>query len=239
MLRASSSSSRRLVATSAIPFIVAPTGTMANNGAITLGTALNATYANAYIYLPAGAIAAGVPAAATWFFCQMSSATLGTVFNNTYTSGIPTIPASPTAFVTTGPGAYVGVTSSAQAIAFSIPGNTLGPNGSIEYEATWSYNNSAGTKTCAISYGSAVIFTSTPSTTVSQTIRKALQNRAATNAQVGESSNANFGSGTAAGAPVYSSIDTTAAQNIFASMTLATATDFVVLERFLVEVVQA
>src|SRR6185369_17004034 len=46
-----------------IPIIIAPTGTMANNGAVTLGTALGTTYANCYLVVPAGAIAAGVPAA--------------------------------------------------------------------------------------------------------------------------------------------------------------------------------
>lgn len=48
-----------------IPFIVAPTGTMGNNGAVTMGTALPTTYSGgAWIWYPAGAVAAGTPASA-------------------------------------------------------------------------------------------------------------------------------------------------------------------------------
>src|SRR5437667_3823845 len=65
------------LAAAAIKMVVAPTGTMANNGAITLGTALPSTYANCYLLLPAGAIAAG--SAAGWYFAQMSSTTAGVV----------------------------------------------------------------------------------------------------------------------------------------------------------------
>ena len=42
-----------------IPFIVATTGTMGNNGAISAMTALDITYSGgAWLYLPAGAVAA-------------------------------------------------------------------------------------------------------------------------------------------------------------------------------------
>src|SRR5579859_1785192 len=101
-----------------IPFIVANTGTMGNNGALTLGTALPSTYANAYVYLPANAISAG--SAAGWYFCQFSSTTVGTVFNNTYSSGTPQIPAALVSFATTGPGAYTGVTTQITGPNFTI-----------------------------------------------------------------------------------------------------------------------
>lgn len=129
----------------AIPLIIAPTGTMANNGAITLGTALDATYANAYILLPAGAVAAGVPAATSWLFVQMSSTTVGQVFNNTYISGIPTVPASPTAFSTTGPGAYTGVIieTAGPTMSPSLAAGAMGASGRINFVAHGAYNNSA------------------------------------------------------------------------------------------------
>ena len=93
-----------------VPVFVPSSGIMANNGAITLTTALDTTYANCYLYLPANAIEAG--SAAGLYFAQMSSTTVGTVYNNTYTSGKHAIPSSPTAFVTTGPGAYTQTTGS-------------------------------------------------------------------------------------------------------------------------------
>lgn len=81
-----------------VPIGIAPTGTMAANGAITLGTALNTTYSGGlWLYLPAGAAYAG--SLAGFYWTVMSSTTLGTVYNNTYTPGTDPvdIPASPTA----------------------------------------------------------------------------------------------------------------------------------------------
>lgn len=125
-----------------LPMISAPTGTMANNGAITLGTALDATYANCYLYLPANAISAG--SAVGWYYAEMSSATAGIVYNNTYSSGEPSVPSSPTAFVTTGPGAYTGETTE-HGVVFTIPILQAGVRlRALIYHKN---NNSAGTKT--------------------------------------------------------------------------------------------
>ncbi len=87
-----------------VPVYVPSSGSIANNGALTLTTALPLIYPNVYLYFPANAIAAG--SAAGKYYCQMSSTTVGVIFNNTYVSGTPVVPTSPTAFVTTGPGAY-------------------------------------------------------------------------------------------------------------------------------------
>lgn len=153
MLKGTVGLSSFVLSKSTLPFIIAPTGTMANNGAITLGTAAPTIYSNAFIFLPAGAIAAGVPAAAAWLFCQMSSTTVGVVFNNTYTSGLPTIPSSPTAFVTTGPGAYTGVTSAVQGPTITIPGGLLGINGILRSYVLWSTTNNVNVKTGTLSIG--------------------------------------------------------------------------------------
>jgi hypothetical protein len=221
----------------AIPVINAPTGTMANNGAITLGTALSTTYANCYLLLPAGAIATGVPAAAAILFCQMSSATVGTVFNNTYTSGVPTIPGAPVAFATTGPGAYTGVTGANNGPSISIPGNSFGPNGSMYYEATWQYNNSAGTKALTVTFGGSTIFNQSGTTSVCCAIKKNLQNRGITNAQVSSDTGGQPGTGVGeAGVPTLTLVDTTANQNLIVVFNQNTATDFTVLDRFFVNI---
>lgn len=56
---------------------VAPSGTVAVDGAITLGTALPATFSGGlWLYLPAGAIVSG---AAAWYWADMSSTTVGVV----------------------------------------------------------------------------------------------------------------------------------------------------------------
>src|SRR5690242_937018 len=131
---------------SAIPFISAPTGTMANNGAVTFGTALPIAYSGgAWIYYPAGAVAAGVPAAASWLWTVMSSTTVGTVYNSTYTSGAVAL-GTTTAFVTTGPGAFVGDTAEEFGPQITLPANSLGANGSfwIWKKGTATPNNANG-----------------------------------------------------------------------------------------------
>lgn len=56
---------------------VAPSGTVAVDGTITLGTALPATFSGGlWLYLPAGAIVSG---AAAWYWADMSSTTVGVV----------------------------------------------------------------------------------------------------------------------------------------------------------------
>lgn len=227
------------LAQSAIPFIIAPTGTMANNGVITLGTALPTTYANAYIFLPAGAIAAGVPAAAAWYFCQMSSTTVGTVFNNTYTSGLPTVPASPTAFATTGPGAYTGVTSAVTGPQITIPAGSMGPNGVLRASFLNSVAGTANGKTliykvgstnlCATSLGTAAQFGTAQCWTT--------YNRGAQNVNVTPNASTTSGLGVQPSAGTnYSTIDFSVAQTLSLGGTLAVATDFIVFESFAVEV---
>ena len=224
----------------AVPVINAPTGTMANNGAITLGTALATTYANCYLLLPAGAIATGVPAAAAILFCQMSSATVGTGFNNVYTTGVPTIPGAPVAFVTTGPGAYTGVTGAANGPTIVIPGNSLGPNGSMYYETTWQYNNSAGTKALTVTFGGSTIFNQNGTTSLCTSVKKNLQNRGVTNAQVSSDTGGQPGTGVGQAAiATLTTIDTTVNQNLIVVFNQNTATDFTVLDRFFVSIFQA
>ena len=213
----------------AVPMISAPTGTMANNGAVTLGTALNATYANCYLFLPAGSIAAGVPAAAAWLFTQMSSATVGTVFNNTYTTGIPTVPASPTAFATTGPGAFTGDTSE-QGITISVPANALSTGGRIIAQCFTANNNTAGTKTFRIRYsaiGGAAYVTQANTTAVNALLYAEVNNAGVTGQQFG------YGVATVAAAIALngasSTVDTTTATTVVTTCQKGTATDYAIL----------
>jgi hypothetical protein len=219
----------------AIPFIIAPTGSMANNGAITLGTSLPTTYANAYIYLPANAIQTG--SSAGWYFCQMSSATVGTVFNNTYTPGLPTIPANPTAFASTGPGAYTGVTTAVTGPQITIPAGALGPNGALRINHLWAAPANTDTKTISLSVGGSILWSATLNTAV-QAAAAALNhvwNRGAQNSNVSVNSSGASGLGISAFANNYTSINFGAAQTISLGGQLATATDFIVMESFLVE----
>ena len=145
-----------VLAESAIPMVRAPSGTMGNNGAMTFGTALTSTfYPNAYVFLPAGAISSG--SAAGWYYTTFSSTTLATVFNNTYTSGVPVIPASPTAFSTTGPGAFTGTITDVFPFQFTVPANTLGVNGTLTIDSTYASHVSGTTRSATVNFGGTAV----------------------------------------------------------------------------------
>jgi hypothetical protein len=233
---------------SALPLIKASSGSMGNNGAITAMTALAFTYASAYIYLPAGAIAAGVPAAADWYYFVGSSTTAGTVFNNTLSAnlsarGEPQIPASPTAFSTTGPGAFTGVTAEVTALTATIPAGALGVTGRIRVVTEVTVNNTAGAKVYKVHYsgvgGNAFASPSIVSTTGwrGETI---IENRGATNVQVGSTSGLAFVAGSAqlGTFPILGAVDTTASTTVVITATVSgAATDGLVFETCYVEIV--
>lgn len=164
---------------SGVPFIIANTGTMGNNGALTLGTALPTTYANAYVYLPAGAIVVG--SAAGWYYTQFSSTTVGVVFNNTYAAGtqpvlLPTVSLVP--FVTTGPGAYTGATTAQVGPSFNLNSNMLGGNGgAARLTVVQSVNNTAGAKTVAVTINAVTVQSNALTTTTGNIAQTMIFNR--------------------------------------------------------------
>lgn len=229
-----------ILAKSGIPFVSVASGTMGNNGALTVGTALSRTFANAYFFLPAGAIASGVPVAGTWYFTQCSSGTACTVFNNIYTTGMPTVPASPTAFATTGPGAYTGDTGEEFGPTISVPANAMGPNGALRAQTVYSYTNSAGNKTARIRFSgnSGTIFLSFISTNITQfNDLRSITNAGVANSQVGSAPAGNAPFGSTASAMVTSAVDTTAGTTVVHSLQKNTATDNAILEAFIDEVI--
>ena len=219
-----------------IPFVLVSSGTMGNNGALSGVTALPTTYPNAYVWMPAGAIASG--SAAGWYYAQFSSATAATVFNNTYTSGTPQIPATPTPFVTTGPGAYTQTTgSNIAAYALAIPGNTIGINGSVQINAQRSANTTSGNKTFSGAYGSFTFFSFVSTTIQSVGYLSGLSNRGVANVQVAmQNALGTTGSGTG-GTVTYGAVDSTTAQNLVIDMQLATATDTRTLDNIVVQLI--
>jgi len=216
-----------------LPMVMAPTGTMANNGAITLGSALPSGYLNGpcYLYLPSGAIASG--SAAGWYYTVMTSTTLGTVYNNTYSTGQPYIPnaATLTAFSTTGPGAYTGSTGAQAALTFTLPANYMGPNGVLEVSAVIGFHASTNNKTVTFKVGTSTIFSLVEATTGVTSYQAYVQwaNQGATGAQMA----ATVGTpGASTTAQTYTAVDTTTAQTITVNFTDATATDYIILDSF-------
>lgn len=220
-----------ILAKSAIPMILCSSGSMGNNGAITGLTALPTTYADAYIYLPANAISAGSSAGLYYFVG--SSTTAGTVYNNAYTSGVPTIPASPTAFVTTGPGAFAQSTSEITLQTITVLGGSMGANGELRCQnLMWSNNNSGTSKSLRARIASDLLSVTQPTTTTFSRNMVAFQNRGVVNKNVANPYQ-NYG---ATNSTMYTSINTAIDQSFTFTGQLAAATDFIVLEGYAIEV---
>jgi hypothetical protein len=212
---------------SAIPFVIAPTGTMGDNGALTLGTALNRIIPNAYVYLPANAISAG--SAAGFYYAVFSSTTAAIVYNNVWSgaAGQPAIPTSPTPFVTTGPGAYTGSTSTLTVAIGSMPGRVMGADGAIEFTAEVSYPNNANSKTVTVKFGGTNAYSLAQTTTTGDRLTGTIQNQGREDRQLFGCTNRD-GPGT--GTIAYGNVDSTGTVSITATCAMAVATDYLVFE---------
>jgi len=232
----------RLQSVFGIPFILAggTAGastnqfTMGNNGAISTLPTLPATYAGAWIYMPANGIFAG--STAGWYWFVGSSATAGTVYNNTYTTGDPVaaIPTSPTAFVTTGPGVVTQSTSEIIAAEILIPAGAMGANGHLRYSTLFSHINNANNKTYRFRLGGTQGVGGTQlqggngTTSAGSGSVGSIANRNSASSQVALNGNSGLpGSGGQIG---LSSINTGANAYFQVSMQLANTTDFIALE---------
>lgn len=218
------------IGTSGISIGIAPTGTMANNGAVTFGTALDRTYSEGlWLFYAAGAVAAGVPAAASFLWTVMSSATVGTVFNSTYTTGVPAV-GTQTAFATTGPGAFTGDTTE-RFVTIPVAANVLGLMGKLDIDVSMRNNNSAGTKTVKVHWSGSGGASLTPNVTNTTGIAASFFGSIAnmlTNAQtiVGR---VVVAANTWTVATNNAAIDTTAATSVVFGLQLNTATDWMML----------
>ena len=231
-----SSISPIVIGQSHIPFVLVSSGTMGNNGAMTGVTAVAATYPNAYVYLPANAISSG--STAGWYYAVFSSGTAATIYNNTYTSGTPAIPASPTAFATTGPGAFTQTTGTVTAYSLSVPANSIGLNGSVMTNFSISYNNSAGSKAVSFAFGGTTYSGTTGTTTRNVGGFSGFYNRGVTGAQFSlTTAGTIYSGGNGGNVPVPMAIDTTVAQNLIAQVSVAAATDTVTLEMLTAQIV--
>lgn len=208
-----------------IPFYLAPTGTMADNGAFTSGTAFGRTIARLYMYFAADQIESG--SAAGWYYAAGSSTTAFTIYNNTYTSGDPTVPSSPTAFATTGPGAITGTTSEISAYVVPIAANALGAYGGVRGHVITSGNNDATAKTARARFSGAsgaIYLQNSIASGAAGRHGFEFWNSGATNAQAGGSAAAGYYANSV-GATVTGSADTTAATEVHLTLQRGGADD--------------
>lgn len=220
-----------------LPMILPSSGTMGNNGALSAITALPFTYPAAYIYMPAGAIASG--STAGFYYFVGSSTTAGTIYNNTYTGGNCSIPASPTLFATTGPGAYTQTTSTnITGPSFQIQGGRLGINGSVEVKGLITYSNSANSKFFKLGYGG-TISQMTLTTNSMTAFATGFSNRGSTGVQIPLANSSTSQPSQGTGSPFVGGTDSTQTQSLLGILELSAATDFIVLENYKVDLYPA
>ena len=138
----------KVLAQTGIPYIKAPSGTVATNGVVTLGTALPTTYdMGAWVYLPAGAVVGGL---AGLYWVVFSSTTVGQVYTNYIDPAVAFDPSTkPGGTLVTATGsnsAYAGLATTATFINVNVAGNTVGEHGQIVFNEEFSYNLNANTK---------------------------------------------------------------------------------------------
>jgi hypothetical protein len=228
------------LAQSGVPVGLAPNGTVATNGQITLGTALPRTYSTGiWFYLPAGTVVGG---AAGLYWCVMSSTTVGQVYTKFVDTSQAFVPYIPTGTLVNSVGsnaAYTQTTVANIALAsLTLPAGSIGPNGQIRMNWEFSYNLAAGNKTFSALLNVTQLAGSLRSTTGghdSYTIR--MRNLGVQNSNsiyaVSESS-------VASGTPqTISSVDTSVSQVITLYINIDTATNYGVIDSFSIEVLQS
>lgn len=130
---------------------IGPSGTVASDGTITLGTALPAVFAQIMLYLPAGAIVGG---AADFYAVEMSSTTVGVVRSGFGAAALVGSAA-----------AYTGVTTEVTLASYALM-LPLGKGALCRFAA--SHTNSAGTKTSRVKFNGTQVYTVSGTTAVGQ-----------------------------------------------------------------------
>lgn len=229
---------------------IAPTGTITGAGVLTLGTALDVIYGptgvapGVWLYFPAtGSMPAG------FYWCVMTSTTVGTVYGNGAANapwsgqGLP--PVGSSAFGASGGGAYTGATTAQVAPVFAILAGMIGPNGQVRITAAASNNGTAGAKTLSLLASAAAAMTSpatlstqAPTTTTAQRQQGAIANLGNAAFQGAIQTPSGFGTATVAQQNLQVN---TVTSNLYVSpqLTTAVATDWIILQSLLIEVLQS
>lgn len=226
------------IAQSAIPVILAPSGTVAADGTITLLTALQVVYPSAWLRLPAGAVSGG---AAGLYYCVFSSATVGSVKTNyadPASTFVPFIPAGPLVSAVGSGLAYTQTTGAdITLVNVLVPANSLSATGQLRITVQNGQNSSAGTKTHQSKVNGTSIHSRARTTILLEGWYGVLHNRGSQSVQV-TLLNQYTGEPVAAGsgASQIFAFNTAADISLTITINIAVATDFGFVEFFNIEV---
>jgi hypothetical protein len=220
-----------ILAQSAVPVCLAPNGTVATNGTVTLGTALPTTYSGGiWLRLPAGAVSGG---SAGLYYTVMSSTTVGQVYTEFVDPANPFTPYIPSTLVAaTGSNvAYTQTTATEITLVnVTLPGGAMGANGSVRSDIYIEYNNSAGNKTFLAKLGAFTYQSVINTTTTFLAMMRLVWNRGDVARQVSHTSPP---LGTTSGVVAATgTVNTAVDQTMIISANLATATDFAMVAGF-------
>lgn len=229
-----------------VPVGTAPNATWNNTaGSFTLGTALNEVYDRGIWLRFAGVgvnASVGGPAGSGLYWCVMNTTTQGQAYalsTINITTAVPITdgtsaftPFTPTADQLNGllpvtAGSHVASTATQLTLAnVTVAANTLGMNGAFRHLSNYSTNSSAGTKVARLTLGGTLVMqTLSQTTSTGGTQGGIMRNRGSADHQVSSLSNNN-----AASSQVFTTIDTSVDQPMLWQVTIATATDWMILQ---------
>lgn len=201
-----------------------------SSGTLTLTTALHRIYAaGIWLWLPAIATTPAITAGLYWIV--MSSTTVGTIYSNGPGSAALTI---------TGGLGYTQTTGSDLTLkTIPVLGGVLGSNGQMTCDITALYPNSAGAKTVRGKFGATTFCQGAPTTTVVQRILWGFKNSNSETSQEGlQFLSSAGGTGTGTTLPPTGTDNTASDANLIITGQLATATDYVIVSRFLARLIR-
>ncbi|WP_213761989.1 hypothetical protein [Caballeronia sp. dw_19] len=117
-----------------------------------------------------------------------------------------------------------------------IPAGALKANGSLRVTTLWSYPNNANTKTAKTYFGGIAFSNKALTTSLSNQMQTIVRNRGVTNSQVSSAPTAASDYGSSGAVVQAAAIDTTQAQTLLITGTLATIADTLTLEAYTVEI---
>ncbi len=231
-----------ILAQSAVPVIVAPNATWNNTtGSFTLGTALLATYSaiGAWVRFAGVGVngSTGGPASSSIYWCVFSSTTAGQAYAlsaDTSQPFTPYYPGTGLSNLTTTTGTHVQTTGATITLAnIAVPGGSMGPNGGLRGTSRFLSNNTAGIKYTYHYLNGSVAGVGNLVTTTGGAFIVTGRNRGVQNLQ----SWPYFGSDTAGtGGVTMGAIDTSLTQQFTFAAGMVTATDWIMLDTCMLEV---
>jgi hypothetical protein len=228
-----------ILAQSGVPVGIAPNGTVATNGAITLVTALPRIYSSGiWVYLPAGSVSGG---AAGLYWCVMSSVTVGQVYTNFADTSQGFVPYIPTGTLVNAVGsnaAYTQITNTdIVIIAVTVPANSLGLSGRYRDQVFYEFPNNANGKIYKAQFGGYQFKVNNTTGVTSASIVGGFANKGVAGSQSSQTppySTNGLGTSTTFGADL--SADTTINNFVTYTANLAVASDYIIIEYLLSEV---